>query len=201
MAAIDKTYTDSWEDYQEFKEWAKDKIVQLNYGKKKQIVQVSWYIYEWQKEDFNMERPIMNTPTWLDKYLKDNCPCKFVQDRLDQVYPENYVNEKKIGQIPANFQQNRKITITRTDRTSLPLRNKGITSHSNWWLFCDADLWYNKELNVWVEHGTFPSRTNCSHHKTIKSILRQLRKMYLPSGITFRLSGRYVGEDYQLNIK
>ena len=34
MASIDKTYTNSYKEYQEFKDWSKGKQVIFNYGKK-----------------------------------------------------------------------------------------------------------------------------------------------------------------------
>jgi hypothetical protein len=200
MAAIDKTYTDSWKEYQEFKEWAKDKSVTFHYDNKKQRIGVSWYIYEWDEEDFGeIARPVMNTPTWLDKYLKDNCPCQFVQDRLKEVYPEGYLDSVQLGVLPPNFKKNRKIVITQRGR--FPIKNKGLLSHGWWWVQCNDELWYNNTLKAWTPHDAFPSRTNTAHTHTIKAVVRQLRKMYLPSGITFSLSGRYEGENYTIKIR
>ena len=41
------------------------------------------------------EVPIWNTPTAVDKYLYNNCPLKFVQDRLKEQYsdPDIYLSE------------------------------------------------------------------------------------------------------------
>jgi len=37
--------------------------------------------------------------------------------------------------------------------------------------------------------------------KSIKGLIRKLRKSYLPAGIEFRLRGSYVGQDYIIRIK
>ena len=42
----------------------------------------------------------------------------------------------------------------------------------------------------------YPKNTNTSHVKSIKGVVRHLRKQYLPKGITFNLIGGYVGEEY-----
>ena len=205
MASIDKTYTNSYKEYQEFKDWSKGKQVIFNYGKKVFKISVSDYIYEWEEEDFNeRELPIMNTPTWLDKYLYDNCPCEFVLNRLKEVYDEDFLKNVELNKISNTLKQNRKIIISKSDRTKLPLYNKGINSYGWWWLqeAKTFDFDYSEDLEAWVERGGyFPSNTNTMHAKTVKSLVRRLRKMYLPSGLEFRLSGRYVGEEFKVTVK
>ena len=86
MAGIDKTYTDSYKDYKEFKDWADTQVITFFDGHKKCIG--NWV---WKKEeaDFsNGEIPIMNTPTWLDIYLIQNCKSEFVIERMKEVYSE-----------------------------------------------------------------------------------------------------------------
>lgn len=203
MAGIDKTYTDSYKDYKEFVDWAVGKEVVFHYGKKTHKVRVNNFIYEWSKEDFDgRELPIMNTPTWLDKYLYDNCPCKFVLERFEEVYPSGHLKDIVIGNIPNDFKQRRKIKITKTERTSLPLTNKGLGDNF-WWLQENGTNFdYSEGLNAWVHRDSyFPSYTNTMHFKTVKSMVRQLRKMYLPKGLEFRLIGRYVGEEFKVMIK
>jgi hypothetical protein len=205
MAGIDKTYTDSYEEYKEFKDWSKGKQVVFNYGKKVLKIDVLNYIYDWEKEDFNgRDLPVIHTPTWLDKYLYDNCPLKFILNRLKEVYDEDYLKNVQLNKISDNLKQNRKVVISKSKRTKFPLHNKGICSHSGWWLqeANTFDFDYNEDLQAWVEQsGNFPSYSNTMHVKTVKSLIRKLRKMYLPNGLEFRLIGRYVGEVFKVTIK
>ena len=75
--------------------------------------------------------------------------------------------------------------------------NKPIGGKSKWWLQCNDNFWYNDETKRWVSYETpYPHNTNTVHIQTIKSLVRHLRKQYLPKGVTFRISGRYTCEDY-----
>jgi hypothetical protein len=203
MAGIDKTYTSSWKEYKELVDWARGKTIDFKYGKKTVKMPISNAIYEWNEEDFTRERPVLNTATWEDKYLIENCPCQFVIDRLKQVYHRGYLDTIQYNVIPEDFKTNRKISIVRGKDTRFPLSNKGLFSRGWWWVQADwgEKLTYSKELDAWVIPDTFPSNTNTMDAKTVKSIVRRLRKMYLPSGVTFRLIGRYVGEYYLIKVK
>lgn len=201
MASIDKTYTDSFKEYKELKDWAREKTIVFN---KKQKVNVSDYIYDWEEEDFSSECPVMNTPTSVDAFLIQKCPLKFVQDRLKGVYDRKTFKELKNLQfpilLPEDYKQDRKITIS---KSKAPLYNKGITSHGWWWLQSNNSKWmFDNKNKVWINRDLhLPNNTNTSHHKTVKSLVRFLRSQYLPSGLEFRLIGRYVGEEFTIKIK
>ena len=60
MAGIDKTYTDSFEEYKEFKAWADNQVLMFFDGHKECIGDWVWY---YEKEDFlklleNIDKPI-----------------------------------------------------------------------------------------------------------------------------------------------
>lgn len=201
MAGIDKTYTDSFKEYKKLKEWSKGKTIIFS---NKQKLVVSHYIYTWNEDDFTSELPVMNTPTYVDAFLIQNCPLKFVQDRLKSIYSRKQFKELKNLQfpivLPEGYKQNRKIVIS---KCKAPLYNKGINSHGWWWLQSNNFSWgFDSENKIWV-NGDFylPSNTNTSHHKTVKSLVRFLRSQYLPSGLEFRLIGKYVGEMFTVKIK
>lgn len=207
MAGIDKTFTDSYKDYKEFKDWANKQTVIFFDGHKEHIKD---WVWEREEEDFsNGEIPIMNTPTWLDVYLINHCPVKFVVDRMKEVYGNSYndyLNIEGFTKIPEGYAQNRKITIKPSEKCKFLFKrrmfNKPVGGKTKWWLQCDDDFWYNDKTKKWVNwNSLYPHNTNTSHHKTTKSLIRFLRKQYLPTGITFSLSGRYVGEDYTIFIK
>lgn len=204
MAGIDKTYTNSYQDYIDLISFAKGKEILFWTGQKERL---SNYIYDqWESEDFegDFERPVMNTSTAIDIYLIQNCNIPFVQNRMVEVYSKNgykTLKETNLMLKPSHLKQNRKITIKETKRTKLPLYNNGVGSHKWWWLQCnEGDLWFDDESKLWVE-GNLPNNTNTSHHKTVKSLIRFLRKQHLPTGITFRLTGRYVGEEFEVRVK
>lgn len=200
MAGIDKTYTDSYSDYKEFKDWADKQTLTFFNGYTVRIVD---WIRDCEEEDFNDgEIPIMNTPTWLDIYLIQNCKTKFVLDRLKSVYGDVSYKEYQSVDLTAkphiNFQQNRKISIKKSKRTKFPLHKKPYGGKIKWWLQCDdSDFGYHDETKTWSSYDNYyPYNTNTATIKTIKGIIRHLRKQYLPKGIVFNISGSYIGEDY-----
>ena len=96
MASIDKTYTDSYEEYKELKDWADKQKLTFFDG---YTVCIGDWVWCYEEKDFNNgEIPIMNTPTWLDIYLIQNCKSKFVIDRMKVVYGETeFERFKTIG--------------------------------------------------------------------------------------------------------
>lgn len=203
MAGIDKTYTDSYSDYKEFKTWADKRTLTFFNGYK---VCIGDWVWEYEEEDFNgVERPIMNTPTWFDIYLIQNCKSEFVLKRMKAVYNEEsykeFQNIDLTAKPPSEFQQNRKITIKNSKRTKFPLHKSPYKFKVKWWLQCNDDFGFDDEMNIWSSHDSYyPHSTNTAHIKSIKGIVRHLRKQYLPKGITFTISGKYVGEEYLVLI-
>lgn len=203
MAGIDKTYTDSYTNYKNFKDWADRQFLTFFNGYK---VCIGDWVATYEEEDFDGRKiPIMNTPTWLDIYLIQNCKSNFVLDRMKEVYGEESYKEFQsidlTAKPPEDFQQNRKITIKQDKGTKFPLCSKPGDGKSQWWLQCDDDFSYCDESKVW-SHGDsyYPHNTNTALIKSVKGVIRHLRKQYLPKGVTFRLIGRYVGEQYLVVI-
>ena len=209
MAGIDKTYTNSYKDYKEFKDWADKQIVIFFDGHSECIGD---WVYNYDEDYFDgTEIPIMNTPTWLDVYLINHCPVKFVVDRMKSVYGDSYndyLNIEEFTKIPEGYEQNRKIVIKPSKGCKFPFKRKMFKSTAGkgkswWWLQCDDNFWYNDETKKWIHWDSlYPHNTNTSHHKNAnKSLIRFLRKQYLPKGIKFTLSGRYIGEEYDVFIR
>lgn len=203
MAGIDKTYTNSYKDYREFKNWADKQTLTFSNGHK---VCIGDWVWEYEKEDFDGgEIPIMNTPTWLDIYLIQNCKSDFVLNRMKSVYgAESYEEFKTVdltSQPSGDFKQNRRITFKRTDRTKFPLHKKPYGGKTKWRLRCNDDFWYNDETKTWTSYDShYPHNTNTAHITSIKALVRHLRKQYLPKGVVFTISGRYVGEEYLVQV-
>lgn len=203
MAGIDKTYIDNFKDYLKFKEWADKQFVTFYDGFK---LRVGNWVRNLEEEDFaNGEIPIMNTPKWLDIYLIQNCKIKFVLNRMKCVYGKEFENLKYIdlsAKPPEEFQKNRKIKIQPYRRTRFPLHEKPFGKKTDWWLDCnDVDFWYNDVTKIWSRANTYyPHNTNVAHISSMKAIIRHLRKQYLPKGIIFYISGKYIGEEYLAKI-
>lgn len=201
MASIDKTYTDSYKEYKEFKDWADKQELTFFDG---YTVCIGDWVWHYEEKDFNNgEIPIMNTPTWLDIYLIQNCKSKFVLDRMKVVYGETEFERLKTINLttrpPKEYQQNRKITIKKIPKqTKFPIHNKPYYKKSKWWLQCnDIKFGYNEYSKTWANSDYYyPTNTNTAEVKSLKGIVRQLRKQYLPKGLTFTISGMYVVEDY-----
>jgi hypothetical protein len=204
MAGIDKTYTNSYKDYREFKIWADSQKLTFFDGL---TVCIGDWVWVYEEKDFsNGEIPIMNTPTWLDIYLIQNCKNDFVLERMKNVYNEESFEQFKTIDLTAkpkeDFKQNRVIKITRDKHTKFPLHRKPLDGKSKWWLQCEGDFLYNDETNIWVNYDTpYPNNTNTAHLTSVKSVIKHLKKQYLPKGLTFRLLGRYVGENYLVTVK
>ncbi len=208
MACIDKTYTDSYEDYKQFKDWADKQVITFFNGYK---VCIGNSVWNYEKEDFLYgEIPIMNTPTWLDIYLIQNCKSEFVLDRMKDVYGENEYNKFKTVDLtakpPEEFQQNRKITIKHINkRTKYPLHNKPYSNKPfnsrKWLLQSNYDFSYHEESKTWTPvNNYYPYNTNTADFTSIKAVIKHLRKQYLPKGVTFNICGRYIGEDYLVTV-
>jgi hypothetical protein len=202
MAGIDKTYTDSYKDYKEFKDWADTQFVTFYDGFK---VCIGDFVWKYNEEDFNgRDIPIMNTPSWVDIYLIQNCKSQFVLDRMKSVYSEESFEEFKnidlTSKPPKEFQQNRKIVIKKCDETKFPLHNKPYLGNKKWLLTCEnSDFYFNSITNVWSHYDSHYPRDSYTHRAaSVKSIIRHLRKQYLPKGVEFKIRGSYVGEIYSV---
>lgn len=80
MAAIDKIYVNTWEEYIRFKEWCEQQPALLDkYGKS---VKISEYLITgWNKENWECH-PIFSAPCYVDAYVIRNCPFDFIQKEL-----------------------------------------------------------------------------------------------------------------------
>ncbi len=99
MAGIDKTYITSVEQYKELYNWCKSVgTITDDYGNK--ITPMDYLIPESEEEVSrrlkNVEEiPIWNTDNIFDLYLIRYCPIQFVQDRMNEVYDEGFVQSVK----------------------------------------------------------------------------------------------------------
>jgi len=216
MAGIERIYVNNYKNYKEFCEWAKNQIITFFDGFK---VQLTDYIYEHSEEDFDgRELSLMRTPTYVDVYLLKHCPFKFVIDQLYKVYSKESIEELKqidLSKPPQEpfYRKNRKIIII-PYKGSCKLKNKPqkynykvefngrIISEKikRWCLTSISNMMYNSITNTWIDSSlnNYPTYSFSKDYKTIKSLVRHLRKQYLPQGHLFDLYGKYLNETYKI---
>lgn len=203
MAGIDRTYANHYEEYKEFKDWADRQTITFYNGHR---ICVGDYVVRCKKEYFRAGMAIMNSPSCIDIYLIQNCKIKFVLDTLKRAYSkETYEKLQKFdltAKPSCEFQQNRKITVIKAKSTKFPIHNKPYRKQSAWNLQTYCGYRYHEKTKTWAHvKSYYPFNTNMAHVKSIKSLVRHLRKQYLQKGIEFFISGMYVGEHYLVTIK
>lgn len=186
MAAIDKTYVDSWEEYKEIRDWAiKTNVIYPNgdIGSK----MINWVYFPYLTEgDFKegKEYVLWNTSEIVDMFLYKHCPFELVQERLKEQYSDlSYldrepINEHEVGNhfiIPKKF-------INRI----LYWQWYSITVKYN------ERYWgYNEETDQWVstnELGKFHQYCLYIKLTSKKALARQIRKWNLPKGAAISIN-------------
>ena len=95
MAAIDKIYVDTWEQYQEFKKWCEKQPSFVDkYGKKEKMT--AYLITGWEKEGWT-NHPIASFPFYIDAYVIRNCPFDYIQKELMLRY--GYSSEETVKEM------------------------------------------------------------------------------------------------------
>lgn len=216
MASIDKIYAYSYVEYRSFKDWADSQTHTFYDGLK---VCIGDSIKDMKEDyytatDWEYGVPIVSSPLWLDAYLIQKCKHKFVLNRLGYVYKKkgynNLKNRDLSGKPTEDFQQNRKIVIKDRHGNKCKLHNKPYRVYvkkrgylqPKWSINTFDGMSYNDDTNKWVNKDScYPAYQSWHYLPSIKSLVRHLRKQYLPKDITFYLEGRYVGEDYIIHIR
>ena len=186
MAAIDKTYVSSWEEYKKIRDWAiKTNVIYPNgdIGSK----MINWFYFPYLTEgDFKEDKEyiLWNTSEIVDMFLYKHCPFELVQERLKEQYSDlSYldrepINEHEVGNhfiIPKKF----------------------INRIVYWQWYCIAvkyneRYWgYNTETDQWVstnELGKFHQYYLYIKLTSKKALARQIRKWNLPKGAAISIN-------------
>lgn len=209
MACIDKTYTDSFSDYQKLVEWAKNNKFICPNGLEINILDS---IYNRTEESFkNGEMAVMNTSYTEDYFLIKYCPLEFVQNRMKEVYNKDYYDSIKNGTSEYD-----KFVYPEIGTHFTIIRDKCMKHKDYLWKFHrhrikfditveykDISLWYNEELKRFLlpdELGD-PTASWSSKTYTIKALLRYIRKLKLPKGAIVTAQGRYINESLLILVK
>ena len=220
MAAIDKIYVNNWKDLCDIREYFENTKFLANNGTYcvlKDYLYDTSYITE-DMFDGIKEFPVTNTPTKVDYFLAMHCPLKPVQDYLDHAYEgwRDYDYWKQY----ILFDRNPGTKIKTIKRPKFGNINKSLNNKYGWHIhvhtpkyYKDHDVWYNeyptyyKKTNQWIYRMEleFPDDKEwwccfCGY-KTIKALIRNIRKWKLPKGTIVDAYGRYIGEEYKFLIK
>ena len=209
MAGIDKTYLSDYEEYQKFLEWAKNKTYTCPNGT---VIHVYDYVYNyWTKESMEVcERPVMNTPQSLDYFLIKDCPFEFVQERMREVYNEEFVNSVLNGTSEYDTfkypEEKSKIKIV---KRYYWMKHKNYLYRDQrrrkYYFFIDVYLGdYSLDYSSYIKRFLLPDElgiwtcSSCWKCRSVKALIRTIRKWNLPKGCTIIASGRYVDERIKL---
>ena len=105
MAAIDKIYVNSMEEYKLFRAWCEQQPPILDkYGTKCKLTD---YMFTWTDRDDTDGRdfPVMNAPCYIDAYIIRNCPYDFIQKSLMLNY--GYETDEEIKEVYEEYILNR----------------------------------------------------------------------------------------------
>lgn len=192
MAAIDKTYL-NWEDYCTLKEWCKDKSFLI--GKRKYYV--SNYLFQYE-EEYEGIAPVWNTPIYLDIWLIRNCQLPFIVERLKEQYCDTYTEIAEYRSVYDTFNRNGLGKNIKYKVLKYP--HIKWSTKRYWWIQCYDISWdYNEKDDMWYHFNeAMPIHSNTAFIKnfSLKKFHRKLKKWNLPSGLTFRVMGYYVGQEY-----
>lgn len=99
MAAIDKLYIKTWDQYTQLKEWCAGKVCwdkpYLDYkGRTVEKLYAHDFLFDWEKKDWGKGgKPVFNAPIWFDIWLIQNCPLDFIQVELKDMYGDDDYNK------------------------------------------------------------------------------------------------------------
>lgn len=220
MAAVDKFYTNSFSEYQEFCNWVKSQEYITPRGCK---VKVSDYVYfdNWTKEDFvkdgkPYDRPVFNSPVHMDNFLYHNCPFEFIRDWLKDRYDGKGYCKGTSDEITKDFsipqyEPCTRVKVVRKGIGNMPYNKYRWGKHKHkvggWHIDVSMDegyLMYNEDIDQWLlsyEEDVWTC-SSAFTKKSVKSIIRKiLKKWRLPAGCNVVISGRLVGDEWILITK
>lgn len=217
MAYIDRTYITSWDEYEEFSKWADKTTFKCPNGTSVNMKDVyrKWNKDELENELSSSPEVYLMTTSWtLDYFLIKYCPIQFVQDRMKVVYGEEYYNSVKNGTSEYDTfkypKTSKKFKIVFRDE--LMRRKNYIYKHKRrrkvgFWIEAEyapnveerLPLMYNEDLHRFVLPYELEFGEKCSiappKYRSVKAVIRGLRKMPVFKGMVITISGRYVGEE------
>lgn len=212
MACIDRTYVTSYEEWKEVIGWAKKTEYICPNGLKYKVIDSCYYpdlteeeVKNWLKK--NNEIPVLNTSYSLDYFLIKHCPIKLVQDRMKDVYGEEYVRSVLEGRsnydlfvYPETGKRIKFIEYPKY-RKAGKIYSKYLGKHKKdiYWIEVDIPdnpyCGYNKDLDKWILDNELGDWTEAgyiglSSVHSLKALIRKIRKWNLPIGTEIKFEVR-----------
>lgn len=216
MSSIDKTYVNNYKDYRDVIDYAKKTKFECPNG---MIINLSDYLYtEITKEEFEEHLkehpgsscPVMNTPCEVDYFLIKYCPLKVIQDRMDEVYPSEYVYAIKNRQ--SRFDKFVKSEPGKHYQIIIePILHKQRKFYNNYFrkyvkpgysVYIEG-MRYSREYDRWIEDdelGVWNSNTANTNCKSFKSLIRKIMSWELPINSWIEVCGSYEENNFTLMI-
>lgn len=219
MAGIDKIYVSNWQDFCEVCDYFRSTVYDCANGTKCRLIN---YLYEYDENDitpdfFDGEKsiPVTNTPYGVDYLLHKYCPIKVVQEYLQHHYFDQYWDEFE------KWDRNSGTKVKVLERPKWGKLNKPFKFYQKalWFVWVETPVYCEEYGEFISEHPTYYSNVNewvydkdltfyevenswygCKF-KTIKSVIRNIRKWKLPKGSIVDVHGRYQGEHYKFVVE
>ena len=217
MASIDKIYVNNWKDFCEVRDYFMNNEFIANNGTKCVLKDYIYDVEHITEDYFNGEREVAvtNTPCKVDYYLAMYCPVKAVQKYLDNAYKGDWRNVDYWKEY-ITFDRNPGNKVKIIKYPKFGKINKALNQRFGWHIsvyttrkiehseYDDRPIYYG-DTNQWVYDNEleFPIDKSCGwcKYKTIKSLIRNIRKWKLSKGSIVIAQGRYEGERYKFLIK
>lgn len=191
MASIDKTYL-IWEDYLILKAWCKNTTLIYDNG---EIGSPLDFLVEYE-EPYEGENPVWNTPVAFDRWLYENCPLSFIQDRLKQQYGDPC----NVYDVP-EYEKGTHYRIIKKPQYNWRCKDWYID------IISDELFYYGFESRqLYHRYMLMPSEMchvnslGIVKNLTKRKLNRIIKKLKLPIGTNVRISNRYVGTEYIIQI-
>ena len=221
MAAIDKIYVNNWKDFCEVRDYFMNTEFIANNGTKCVLKNYMYDVEDVTENFFDGEREVAvtNTPRKVDYYLAMYCPVKAVQEYLNRAYRRDWKNVDEWKEY-ITFDRNSGNKIKVIKYPKFGKINKALNQRFGWQIQVKTPILsnftfftkqsyeypeYYGDTNQWIYDYEleFPidKLWGLCNYKTIKSLIRNIRKWKLPKGSIVTAQGRYEGECYEFLIK
>lgn len=200
MAAIDKIYITSIEQYREYKKWCDS--VPYQHDSIGNLWHPSEFMYPGTEREYiiglrhNKEIALCNNPDYVDVFLIRNCPIEFIQNRLKEQYGDEY---NHILNYTSMYDTYKPTISTKFKIVTKPSVNYRIGYWSVEVESMGTYLRYSEKKHCWkTNFDLCYCDSYYVHYKHIdlRKIRRLIKKWGLPVGTTVHFIGPCVGQDY-----